>query len=253
MKRLIAVALATVFTVPVLSTLTVAAHAEDSTSSSSSTQQATPTTTSSDDSTQKAPEPAEDAKTVSNRIEQRKAELKTKLTTAEKTRLKAKCKASQGNLSSEKGRVKGLETSRGQVYNNLLTRLNDLSARLKVKGVDTTALNADIATLKTKIDTFNTDLASYKQAVSDLASMDCATDPDGFKASLEAARTALKKVNDDAAAVRSYLNDTIKPLLKTIRTELEKSQGTDDKSSTSTTPTTGSTGTTNSTTTSGSN
>ncbi len=250
MKRLLAVVLATVFTVPVISTVTAVAHGDDSASTTTSTTQATPTTTSSNDSTEAKPEPAEDAKTVSDRIAKRKAELKTKLTNAEKTRLMAKCKASQGNLGTEKGRVKGLETSRSQVYTNLLNRLNDLSARLKVKGVDTTALNADITALKTKIDTFNTDLTTYKQSVSDLASMDCATDPDGFKASLEAARTALKKVNEDAAAVRTYLTGTIKPLLQTIRAELAKTEGTDNST---TTPTNSGTGTTNSTTTSGSN
>lgn len=219
MKRIIAVALASVLSLPVISTVTVVAHAEDTstTSSNSSTTTSTETTT-----TKTTTEIAEDAKSIADRIAQRKAELKAKLTATEKTRLKAKCKASQGTLGTEKGRVKGLETSRSEVYKNLLARLNNLSEKLKAKGVDTTALNNDITALKTKIDTFNTDLAAYKQAVSDIAGMDCASDPDGFKASLEAARTALKKVNDDAAAVRTYLTGTIKPLLQTIRAQLEK-------------------------------
>ncbi len=244
MKKIIAAFLVSVFALPVLSTVTVVAHAEDMTTSSGNTSSSTPT--SSDTSTQKTAEASEDAKSVADRIAQRKAALKTKLTTVEKTRLTTKCKASQqGGISTEKGRVKGLETSRSEVYKNLLSRLNDLSEKLKTKGMDTTSLNADIATLKTKIDTFNTDLTAYKQAVSDLAGMDCATDPEGFKASLETARTALKKVNDDAVAVRTYLTATIKPLLQTIRGTLEKAEATAKESTT--------TPTTNSTTTSGSN
>lgn len=243
MKRIIAVALVSVFSLPVLSTITAVAHAEDATSSSSSTTSSTPPT---DSTTQKTAEAGDDAKSVADRIAQRKATLKTKLTTIEKTRLMAKCKASQqGGLNTEKGRIKGLETSRSEVYKNLLSRLNDLSERLKAKGMDTTSLNADIATLSSKIDTFNADLTTYKQAVSDLAGMDCATDPDGFKASLETARTALKKVNDDAAAVRAYLTTTIKPLLQTIRGTLEKAEATAKQSTTAPS--------TNSTTTSGSN
>lgn len=163
----------------------------------------------------------ETEKTLAERIAERKAELKTKLTNAEKTRLQAKCKAAQGLVSSVSGRVKGIETSRTQVHKNLINRLTSLSEKLKNKGVDTTELNADIATLQTKIDSFNTDLTTYKQAVSDLAEMDCKTDPDGFKASLEAARAAREKVTQDSLAIRGYVNDTIKPLLKTIRAQLE--------------------------------
>lgn len=270
MKRILALGLASIFALPIISTVTVIAYAEGSNSGSSSGSTssnsgsgngsnsgsstpsssdttASPTTTSTTPKT----ETGDDAKSILDRVTQRKTELKTKLTALETTRIKTKCKASQGNLSSEKGRIKGIETSRSEVYTNLLNRLNDLSDKLKVKGIDTTSFNADIATLKTKIDTFNTDLTAYKQAVSDLAGMDCATDPAGFKASLDAARASLKKVTDDAAAVRSYLTDTIKPLLKTIRGTLEKMENTSDK--TAPTPSTTGTGTTNTTTTSGGN
>jgi chromosome segregation ATPase len=254
MRKIIAVALASVFALPVLSTITVAVYAEDSGTTTNTTTTTAPVTT----STEQTSQGGDDAKSIADRVEKRKTELKIKLSTIEKTRIKAKCKASQGLLSSEKGRIKGIETSRSEVYKNLLNRLNDLSDRLKAKGVDTTDLNNDITALKTKIDTFNTDLTAYKQAVSDLAGMDCATDPDGFKASLETARTALKKVNDDATAIRTYLTGTIKPLLQTIRSQLAKTEGTSDQSSTSnsqttTPPTTGSTGTTNNTSTSGGN
>lgn len=260
MKRILASGLVALLALPVLSTATAFAHngvddvAQTSTTSSPPSQgtgSGSSGNTSSSTSGHNETEPAEDAKSIADRIAQRKTELKTKLTALEKTRIQTKCKASQGNLSSEKGRIKGLETSRSEVYTNLLNRLNSLSEKLKVKGVDTTTLNSDIATLKTKIDTFNTDLTAYKTAVTDLSGMDCAADPDGFKASLEAARSALKKVNDDGAAVRSYLSDTIKPLLKSIRTELEKSESANQTESN--TPSTGNTGTTNTTTTTGGN
>ncbi len=163
-------------------------------------------------------------KSLAERISKRKAELKTKLTNAEKTRLQSKCKAAQGLVSSVSGRIKGIETSRTEVHKNIINRLTKLSEKLKNKGVDTTELDADIAVLQTKIDTFKTDLTTYKQAVSDLAEMDCTTDPDGFKASLEAARTARATVHQDSKDIRSYVQDTIKPLLKSIRAQLESDQ-----------------------------
>lgn len=166
----------------------------------------------------------EQKKSLAERVEKRKTELKTQLKASEKARLKTKCKASQGKISSIRGRIKGIETSRSEVYKNMINRLTNLSDKLENKGADTTELDATIAELQTKIETFNTDLAAYKQAVSDLADMDCEADPDGFKASLEAARTALATVNQDALAVRSYLQDTIKPLLKTIRAQLAEAK-----------------------------
>lgn len=206
MKRLLALGMSAILVLPVLSTAAVFAI-EDGTSTTSQTTTETSAT--------------DTAKALAERIAKHKTELKTRLSNAEKLRLQSKCKASQGLVSSIRGRIKGIETSRGEVYKNIINRLTNLSEKLKNKGANTTELDADIAVLQSKMDTFNTDLAAYKQAVSDVADMDCITDPDGFKAALEAARAARQKVNEDGLAVRSYINDTIKPLLKTIRAQLE--------------------------------
>lgn len=162
------------------------------------------------------------------RVEKQKAEFKVKLATAEKLKIELKCSAAQGLIGSVKGRIKGIETSRGEVYKNVVDHLTDLSAKLKAKNVDTTALDADIAVLKTKIATFNTDLAAYKQSVTDLVAISCKQDPAGFKAALLAARANLDKVKKDAEDVRAYVTGTIKPLLVQIRSQVEK-----DDSSTS--------------------
>lgn len=92
--------------------------------------------------------------------------------------------------------------------------------KLKAKNVDTTTYDSQVAELKTMVTTYETDLAKYKEAVSDLQELDCTSNPDGFKAALEAARTALGKVNTDGQAIKSYLSKTIKPTLKTIHDQL---------------------------------
>ena len=53
---------------------------------------------------------------------------------------------------------------------------------LKAKGVDTTTLESQITELKAKITTYSTDLAAYKQSLTDLKAVDCKTDPDAFQA-----------------------------------------------------------------------
>lgn len=161
---------------------------------------------------------------LKTRLEKRKADLKTRLTNLQKTALKNKCKAAQGKLSSVSGRAKGVLTSRTKVHENLVARLENLSEKLDSKGVDTAEFKDMIAELKAKIATFEADYAIYQQTITDLETMDCAIDPDGFKASLDAARLNLQTVNNDAKAIRSYLTDSIKPLLVTIRTQLAGTQ-----------------------------
>jgi signal transduction histidine kinase len=165
---------------------------------------------------------AKDTAALKARLEARKAQLKTTLTALEQAKIKTKCATAQGKLSSVRGRIKGIETSRAQVYDNLVDRLTSLSTKLSDKGLDTSELDSEITELNAKIATFQTDLATYKQTVTDLAAMDCKSDPTAFKASLEAARTAQAKVKEDATAIKTYVNDTIKATLKDIRSQLEQ-------------------------------
>ena len=159
------------------------------------------------------------------RLTDRKTSLKTKLTTAEQTRVKSKCVPSQtGSLKLLSGRIKGIETSRKETHKNLLSRLDKLIEKLKVKNVDTTALEAEIVVLKTKIATFDADLALYKQAITDLKSMDCVADPVSFKASLETSRTLKQTVAKDSETIKSYVTETIKPTLKIIQASLETAE-----------------------------
>jgi predicted nucleic acid-binding Zn-ribbon protein len=173
----------------------------------------------------------EEKKALQERLTKRKAEMKVRLTAAEKQRLQTRCKNSTGKISELRGRIKGIETSRAQVYENLVNRLTKLSTRLQERGVDTTELDSQITELQEKIATFTTDLAAYKVAVGDLEDMDCAADAESFKASLEAARAAREKIKVDIADIKTYVNDTIKATLKEIRTALVKEDGSESTDS----------------------
>jgi chromosome segregation ATPase len=179
-------------------------------------------------STETKPQLTTEEKTaLQERISKRKAELKVRISNAEKQRLQTRCKNSTGQISSLSGRIKGIETSRTEVYENLVSRLTKLSDRLQDRAIDTTEFDAEIVQLQEKIVTFQTDLAGYKQTVSDLDALgaDCATDAEGFKASLEVARSAREKLKVDVNDIKSFVNDTIKPTLKTIREAIVKEDG----------------------------
>lgn len=174
--------------------------------------------------TQKEIKTGNEGLTLQQRIEKYKAESRankvTATTAAEKARLQTKCKASQGRVSSLKGRITGIDTSRTQVYTNLLNRLNTLDDKLEAKQVDTTTYDQQVAELTTKIETYRTTLATYKEAVSDLAELDCTADPEAFKAALATARTTRAELIADGKAVHTYLKDTLKPTLQAIRAQL---------------------------------
>ncbi len=164
--------------------------------------------------------------TLEDRVKSHEDAIKVKLTAADEARMKLRCKAAQGVVSSVTGRVKGIETSRNQVYGNVVDQLTTLSAKLKAKNVDTTELNNEITTLKTKVTTYKTDLTTYKQAITDLSAINCTSDPTAFKATLEAARTSLLKVGTDIKDIRTYITGTIKPTLTKIHDQLEMQEKT---------------------------
>lgn len=164
---------------------------------------------------------ASQQKQRSDRIAQHKAELKTKLTTAQQKRVQARCKNAQTQLKVVTEKAVKVQANRDRIHSNLLARLTALETKLAAGGVDTTDFKAQIANLQTKIDTFKTDSAAYVQAAQDAAELDCQADPVAFKASLEAARTSLKKLQADAVAIRTTFAQEIKPRLAAVKAELE--------------------------------
>lgn len=203
MKRILAVLLVIFLALPLASGV-VFANEEN--------EQTTPTTS----------EKETESNDLKERWEQRKKDFKVSLTFAEKTKLKARCKPAQtGQIKKIGGRINGIQTSRSKVHENILKHLNNLVPKLQEAGLDTSDLETQIETLKTKIETFNTDFATYKQAVADLQEIDCVAEPDGFKASLEAARAALDQVRTDAKDIRNYVKETIKKELVSLRSQLE--------------------------------
>ncbi len=169
-------------------------------------------------------DPAAASQALKSRLAQRKALLGTKLTAIERALVINKCVSAQTTLAPVKVRFEIINKNRAEAYKNVIDNLQKLSDRLETSGVDTAALNNDITELGKRVTTFSADYAGYKQAVDDLTVVDCKTDPEGFRASLDTAREKHKDVVADSAAIRTYVNDTVKPELKQIRTQLQASK-----------------------------
>jgi hypothetical protein len=159
--------------------------------------------------------------TLADRVAKRKADLKTKLTTVQQKRVQSRCKNAQTLLKVTIEKAEKIQTNRDKIHTDLLNKLTNLETKLAASGVDTTELKAQIADLQTKVDTFKTDSAAYIQAAQDTAATDCQADPVAFKASLEAARASLKKLQTDAVAIRTSFAQQIKPQLADAKSKLE--------------------------------
>lgn len=157
---------------------------------------------------------------LQERLNERLKSQKTKLNPAQKNRLQSTCKNAQGLLGPRHSKFKTNDKKRGDIYNGVVSKLTSLSKRLKERSLDTTELDAAITTLQGKITTFSADTAAYQEAIADLIEMDCAADPDAFKASLEVARSSLSTINGDSLGIRTHIKDVIRPILTDLRAQL---------------------------------
>lgn len=162
--------------------------------------------------------------TLEERLAERKAKIQAKLDRAQETRLKGRCRAAQVILKSYGERLGRLDERRTAAHDTVVAKLNDIVTRVGDQA-DTTELKTSIETLQDKIDDFETTLDEYRQAVDDLAAMECTEDPEAFKATLETVRTQRKDLLADAKDIRKFVIETIKPQLKELRTELAGTNG----------------------------
>lgn len=164
--------------------------------------------------------------TLEERIAKRKAALTERLTAAKQSRISQRCVAAQGKIRSHEARVNGVATARQNAYGVVITKLTELVPKLQEKGVDVSALEAQISVLKEKISAFQADLTEYKQAIADLAALDCTADPEAFQASLEATRKLRVDLVTSSVEIKMHVQEVIKPILVSIRDSLQQQQTT---------------------------
>lgn len=160
------------------------------------------------------------------RIQEYKDKLKAEVTKTQQDRLKLGCSVVQANIKNLDGKLGDVKTAHTEAYDNILKSLNDLLAKLDAQGYNSTDLQAAVSVLSDKIDAFKTEMDSYKQAADDLTVIDCTQDPTSFKAALESARASHDSLGTSVSDIRTYIANTIKPLLKTTRTQIESGDNT---------------------------
>lgn len=156
------------------------------------------------------------SETTLQRVEKNKTKFAIKLTDAETTKIKSKCKASQVIGKALNAQITRKNTTRTETYENISTKITEAIKSLKEENKDITVLETQSKELTQKIEKYKTDVAAYQVALTDLADVDCAVDPTGFKAALEASREARKTVAEDVLVIKTYINTNIKKTLKDL-------------------------------------
>lgn len=222
MKKQIQFLAATALIVPVVSFGTVfAVDATTSTTSTNGTSTGT-TTSTTNTTTSTTTLSAQEKQDLEKRLQNRTAQMKTKLTAVQQQRIAAKCKNAQLVLGNVGKKVDTIQADRTKAYGGIVAHLSTLIDKLKALGTDTTTLQSQLDSLKAKVATYDADFAVYKQAVSDLSVMACTQDPTSFQASLDAARATLATVRSDATAIHDFVKNTIRPTLDTLKKQLEQ-------------------------------
>lgn len=164
----------------------------------------------------------ERAEKQAERIAEYKAKVEEKLTAAKSKKIAGVCKTSQQRLEKVQAQVEQTAVKRQEKLDSIVAKLKTLSTRLQASSVDTTELDALITTLEQKITDFMANYELYQQAIEDTTAIDCETDPEGFKASLDAARAERAKLKESSTEIKQYVRESIKSLLDQIKSSLEQ-------------------------------
>lgn len=107
----------------------------------------------------------------------------------------------------------GLHNTR---YESIVTKLREVSDKIKVRGTDTAALDASISSLEEKRQKILSDKSAMITKLQESKTLTCGESQGEFKAKIEEARTLQKSINTTAVEMRQQLS-AIRETLKTMR------------------------------------
>jgi hypothetical protein len=129
------------------------------------------------------------------------------------TPTEAQCAIGQARLTARITKVEAVKTAHTNIYTNIQTRLATLVDNATRTGYDTTALQAAVSNLNTKITTYADKSAAYSAALLAAKDTACTSTNAEFIAAIATARAALAEARTATAEVRSaFRGDVVKEL-----------------------------------------
>lgn len=115
----------------------------------------------------------------------------------------AKCGVLNNRIDVKINAFNNGQVRRVNSYNNVMNTLNRISARLTAGGVDASTINADLASLNTSVQKFDSDYALFIQDLENTKNFTCGHSQGEYVGALGIARDQMKVVNADAKEVKT--------------------------------------------------
>lgn len=117
---------------------------------------------------------------------------------------------------------KKTKTNHQENYDKLLSRLNEVSTKLNEKGLDTTNLNSDIATLTTMVSEYKTKYDSFVTQLEQIQEVVCGENATTYKDTLEQTKTMLQELRQLRIKIREFYLTEVREDLKLLRQQAEQ-------------------------------
>lgn len=108
---------------------------------------------------------------------------------------------------------------RTNAYQNTQARLAGLKDNLTNRGFDTVQLGTDLETLQLKIDTYSKAFDDFMVELKQAQELSCGESDGAFKDSITKARELLQQVRSLGLDIRSFLAETIRPELVSLKSQ----------------------------------
>jgi len=154
------------------------------------------------------------------RIEEYKSKATERLTSIQEKKLAGVCRVSQQKLEKVQSTTADTVQKRQEKLSSISERLKELSTKLKKASVDTAELDAMVDNLEIKTAEMVTAFGEYQQMLEDSSTVDCVTDPVGFKASIEATRAKRAEIRASSEATKIFIQDSVKTIMEQVKASL---------------------------------
>jgi hypothetical protein len=162
-------------------------------------------------------------RTIEERVKKAKDKSSEQSTVAQQRRIEARCTSAQEKINNLRTKISDSIEKRREIYLSASTRLAELLQKLELTDIDTSSLGLAVSDMDDLLTSTRFSVDSYMQNLADLSEMDCESDPDGFKALLQDARTKRSEILSGQSEIKTFKDEILKPALQEIRQALNAS------------------------------
>lgn len=158
-------------------------------------------------------------KVLNETTKQEREEIRTTVKEQRNEIIKTKCEIVTTNVNNRLETFSENKEKHIKLYGDLKTRFQELIQRLDEKGYDTTKLEEDAQVLDEKIQKFAADYVIFIEYLTATKGNACGQSDGAFAQALAKAKAQLKIVRADAADVKNYYQEVIKPDIQALRAQ----------------------------------